>query len=413
MSTRSRNTEIPRGGAAPWRDALKSAVRSQFQAAVRLRRTLHTHPELAFEERWTGETIAAELKRHGCRVITGVGRTGVVGILESGTGDKVAAVRSDMDALPVTEETGLPFASKITGVMHACGHDAHMSTVASTAAVMARLRDYWSGVIKFVFQPSEEVSPGGALGMIKDGVLRSPKVGAIFGLHVDPWIASGRVGLRDGAMMAQADDFELTVVGKSGHAARPHLGCDAIHIAGQIITALQAIVSRTTDPLQPAVVTIGKIAGGTAFNILAGELTMLGTVRALDAVEARRLKSQVEKVASGVARALGGSIKLNYKVGYPVLINDKSVNDLFRAAIRDAFGPRSIVELREPLMGGEDFAYYLQLVPGAMMRLGVRNPKVGAVHAWHHPRFTIDENAMAAGMHVLCGALLRYFQGTE
>jgi amidohydrolase len=313
-----------------------------------------------------------------------------------------------MDALPVLEQTGLPFASKISGVMHACGHDAHMSTVASTAAIMSRLRPYWAGTIKFIFQPSEEVCPGGAVGMIKEGVLKEPDVGAIFGLHVDPWIPVGRVGLRDGAMMAQADDFDLTVYGKSGHGARPHLGCDAIYIAGQILSSLQSVVSRTTDPLQPAVVSIGKIAGGTARNILAGEVTLQGTVRSLDSAEARRLQKQVEKVASGVARALGGSIKLDYQAGYPVLINHKPVNDLYRAAIRDAFGARSIVELKEPLMGGEDFAYYLQEVPGAMMRLGVRNPEIGAVHAWHHPRFTIDEDALAVGTHVIGGALLRY-----
>jgi amidohydrolase len=244
--------------------------------------------------------------------------------------------------------------------------------------------------------------------MIKDGVLKKPDVGAIFGLHVDPWIPVGKVGLRDGAMMAQADDFDLTVHGKSGHGARPHLGADAIYIAAQILTAFQSIVSRTTDPLQPAVVSIGKISGGTARNILAGDVSMQGTVRSLDAAEARRLQKQVEKVASGVARALGGSIDLNYIVGYPVLVNHKPINDLYRESIRTAFGVRSIVELSEPLMGGEDFAYYLQEVPGAMMRLGVRNPEVGAVHAWHHPQFTIDENSLAVGSHVLCGALLRF-----
>ncbi|MEW5876010.1 MAG: amidohydrolase [Candidatus Zixiibacteriota bacterium] len=392
--------------------ALAEAVNARYPAAVKLRRALHMHPELAFAEHWTGETIAVELKRCGCRVQTGVGRTGVVGVLESGDGGPVAAVRSDMDALPVAEQTGLPFASKIAGVMHACGHDSHMSTVASTAAVMSKLRPYWSGTIKFIFQPSEEVCPGGAVGMIADGVLKRPDVGAIFGLHVDPWIPVGRIGLRDGAMMAQADDFDLTVFGKSGHGARPHLGHDAVYIAAQIVSALQSVVSRSTDPLQPAVVSIGKITGGTARNIMAGEVAMEGTVRSLDETEARRLRKHVERVSSGVARALGGRVKLDYLVGYPVLVNHRSINDLYRAAIRDAFGGRSIVELKEPLMGGEDFAYYLQKVPGAMMRLGVRNPEIGAVHAWHHPQFTIDEKAMAVGTHVICGALLRYLNST-
>jgi amidohydrolase len=244
--------------------------------------------------------------------------------------------------------------------------------------------------------------------MIKDGVLKKPDVRAIFGLHVDPWIPVGKVGLRDGAMMAQADDFDLTVFGKSGHGARPHLGHDALYIATQIVNALQSVVSRSTDPLQPAVVSIGKISGGTARNVMAGEVTMEGTVRSLDAAEAKRLRRHVERISSGVARALGGKVKLDYLVGYPVLVNHRPINDLYRAAIRAAFGARSIVELTEPLMGGEDFAYYLQKVPGAMMRLGVRNPEVGAVHAWHHPQFTIDENAMAIGTHVICGALLKF-----
>lgn len=387
-------------------------VRSQFPAAVKLRRHLHQYPELAFGEHQTGETIAAELKRIGCKVITGVGRTGVVGILEGAAEGPVAAVRSDMDALPVTEETGLSFASKHAGVMHACGHDAHMSSVVSTAAVMAQLRPLWSGTIKFIFQPSEEVLPGGALGLIEDGVLRKPDVKTIFGLHADPWIPVGRVGLRDGVMMAQTDDFDLTVTGQSGHGARPHLGCDAIYLASQIVTALQSIVSRNTDPLQPAVLSIGKMEGGAARNILAQSVRLEGTVRALDAREAQQIRKRIDKVANGIAKALGGGAELDYFVGYPPLVNTKSVNDLYRRAARNAFGAKAVVELREPLMGGEDFAHYLQHVPGAMMRLGVRNPEIGATFAWHHPSFTIDEKALEVGMRIICGALLYHQNGT-
>lgn len=403
---------LPETSAAQRRDDLLiKSVRSQFPAAVRLRRQLHQHPELAFGEHQTGETIAKELQRIGCRVRTGVGRTGVVGILEGDHDGPVAAVRSDMDALPVTEQTGLPFASKNPGVMHACGHDAHMSSVVSTAAVMAQLRPHWGGTIKFIFQPSEEVLPGGALEMIKDNVLQKPDVTTIFGLHVDPWIPVGRVGLRDGVMMAQTDDFDLTVTGQAGHGARPHLGHDAIYIASQVVTALQSIVSRNTDPLQPAVLSIGKMEGGMARNILADSVRMEGTVRTLDAREAQRVRKRIEKVAGGIAKALGGTAKLEYLVGYPPLVNSKSVNDLYRRAARRAFGTKAVVDILEPLMGGEDFAHYLQHVPGAMMRLGVRNPEVGATFAWHHPSFTIDETALEVGMRIICGALLYHQDG--
>jgi amidohydrolase len=392
---------------------LAKAVRSQFPATVRLRRHLHQYPELAFGEHQTAETIAAELKRIGCKVTTGVGRTGVLGILEGEKDGPVAAVRSDMDALPVTEETGLPFASKNPGVMHACGHDAHMSSVVSTAAVMAQMRPHWAGTIKFIFQPSEEVLPGGALGMIADKVLEKPDVATIFGLHVDPWIPVGCIGLKDGVMMAQTDDFDLTVIGQSGHGARPHLGCDAIYLASQVVSALQSIVSRNTDPLQPAVVSIGKMEGGTARNILAGTVLLEGTVRALDAKEARQIRKRLERIAKGVARSLGGQAKLDYLVGYPPLVNSQAVNDLYRRAARQAYGAKAIVEIREPLMGGEDFAHYLQHIPGAMMRLGVRNAGIGAKFAWHHPSFTIDENALEVGMRIICGALLYHQNGTS
>ena len=393
-------------------DQLAAVIRAQFPAAVRLRRHLHQYPELAFAEHQTGETIAAELKRIGCQVMTGVGRTGVLGILESGQDGPVAAVRSDMDALPVKEQTGLTFASKNNGVMHACGHDAHMSLVVSTAAVMAKMRPHWAGTVKFIFQPSEEVLPGGALGMIADKVLEHPSVNTIFGLHVDPWIPVGRMGVKDGVMMAQTDDFDLTVIGQPAHVARPHQGCDAIYVASQIVTALQSVVSRNTDPLQPAVLSIGKMEGGSARNIVADSVRIEGTVRALDVKAAKHIRRRLEKVANGVAKALGGRIKLDYLVGNPPLINAKSVNDLYRRAARQAFGAKAIVEITEPVMGGEDFAHYLRHVPGAMMRLGVRNPVIGAQFAWHHPAFTIDENALEIGMRIICGALLYHQNST-
>jgi len=383
-------------------------VRRRHAAARKLRRDLHQYPELGFQEFATAKRIASELEAIGCRVRTGIGRTGVVGDLRGrSAAGPVVAVRSDMDALPIEETTGLPFASRNPGVMHACGHDAHMAIVVATAAVLSQLREQWSGLVRFIFQPSEEAPPGGAIEMIAAGVLKNPAVDTIFGLHTDPWIPVGKIGLKDGAMMAQTDDFDLIVTGKAGHGARPHLGCDAVYIASQVVSALQSIVSRNVDPLQPAVLSIGRIVGGTARNIVAAEVRLEGTIRTLDLRETDRIRKRLSTVAQGTARALGGSARIEYQAGYPVLLNDAAVNDYFRAAARAAYGSRAVVELTEPSMGGEDFAHYLEFAPGAMMRLGVRNPAVGAVHSWHHPQFTIDEEALIVGCRILTDAVLR------
>lgn len=388
--------------------ALEKAVEKQFPAAVKLRRNLHRHPELSFAEYETAKTIAAELKRIGCTVTTGVGRTGVVGILRSGKGGRCVAIRSDMDALPVTEETGLPFASLNKGVMHACGHDSHMATVVSTGAILAQFKEAWQGTVKLIFQASEEAPPGGAIEMIEEGVLHGPDVDMIFGLHVDPWISIGKVGIKDGPMMARVDDFDITVTGQSGHGARPHLGYDAVYIAAQVINAMQSIASRNTDPLQPIVVTIGQIHGGTARNILAGSVQLEGTLRTLDATVSAKAKSLVQKIAKKTAAALGGDAAIEFHAGYPALVNAKAANDIYRQVIKQNFGARAVVELKEPLMGGEDFAYFLQHVPGAMMRVGVRNASLGATYAWHHSKFTIDERAMAVGARILSGAAMTF-----
>ncbi len=386
--------------------ALDRTVQKRFPSAVKLRRHLHQYPELAFQEHKTAKTIAAELKALGYEVKTGVGRTGVVGTLHNGTG-RVIAVRSDMDALPVTEQTGLPFASRNPGVMHACGHDSHMASVTNTAAVLAELRDHWRGTVKFLFQPSEEEPPGGAIEMIADGVLRKPAVDMIFGLHVDPWIPTGKVGIKDGPMMAQVDDFDLDITGKSGHGARPHLGNDAIYIASQVIDALQSIASRRVDPLEAVVVTLGTINGGTARNVLAGSVSLRGTLRTLNAKTSKSAKSLIQKIARGTAQTHGGDASVQFHAGYPALNNATEANNIFRSVIRDTFGRKAIVELTEPMMGGEDFAYFLQNIPGAMMRVGVNNKAVGSTYAWHHPRFTIDEEALLIAIRVMAGTVIR------
>jgi len=352
------------------------------------------------EEFQTQKTIAAKLKETGCAVNTKLWKTSVVGLLKGRSGGKTIGIRSDMDALPVTEKTGYSFASKNHGKMHACGHDNHMSIVWGTAKILNDLKSELNGNVKFMFQPSEELTPGGAKFMIEKGVLKNPKVEMVFGLHVDPTIPVGKVGLYDGAMMAQPDDFDIEIIGKSGHAARPHETIDAIVIAANVITALQNIASRQIDPISPVVVTIGAIHGGNTFNVIVDSVHLKGTARTLDSKLSKSIPKKIEKIIAGVCKTYGAKYRLDYRQGYPVTVNNKKVNDIYRTGLRDLHGKSSIVELDVPVMGGEDFSYFTRAVPSALMRLGVQNKKIGADKPWHHPQFKVDERAIpfAAGL---------------
>ena len=367
---------------------------------IKLRRQLHQHPETALEEFQTQKTIAAKLNETGCTVNSKLWKTSVVGILKGKSGGKTIGIRADMDALPVTEKTGHSFASKIPGKMHACGHDNHMSIVWGAAKILGQLKPELNGNIKFMFQPSEEMTPGGAKFMIEKGVLKNPKVDMVFGLHVDPTIPVGKVGLFDGAMMAQPDDFDLEIIGKSGHAACPHETVDAIMVAANVVTALQNIASRQVDPIDPVVVTIGAIHGGKTFNVIADHVLLKGTARTLNPKLSKSISKMIEKIASGICKTYGASYKLDYRSGYPVTMNSKKVNDIYRAGLSDLYGKSSIIEMDVPVMGGEDFSYFTQAVPSSMMRLGVQNRKIGADKQWHHPEFKVDEKAIpfAAGL---------------
>ncbi len=389
-------------------DLLQIKKRSEeiFPYLVKLRRKFHEYPETSFEEFKTSQMIATELKKLGLKVKTGIAKTGVVGLLQSGKKGKTIALRADMDALPVQEQTNLPYASKNNGRMHACGHDAHMTCVIGAAIILGKLKDSLEGNVKFVFQPSEEVAPGGAVGMIRAGVFSNPKVSSIFALHCDSNIRVGKVGVKNGIMMAYADDFDITIIGKGGHGARPQDGVDAILVAGQIITSLQAIVSRRINPLDPAVVSIGIIEGGKARNIICDKVVLKGTIRSLEEKIARELPILAKQIVSGIAGSCGADFKFSYQKGYPVLINNPDATNIARNVIRNLYTQQSIHEIEKPMMGGEDFARFLQKVPGTMIRLGIRNEKIGAVRPWHHPKFTLDERALAIGSAVLAGCVL-------
>ncbi len=369
---------------------------------ISIRRKIHQYPELAFEEYKTSKLVAQTLKSLGLKVKTGIAKTGVVGILEGkgkNSGDvKVVALRADMDALPIQEQTNLPFASKIPGKMHACGHDSHTAMVLGSAMILKELQNEINGIVKFIFQPSEEKNPGGASLMIKDGVLNNPKVDLIFGLHVRPDSEPGTVFIKEGPLMASSDEIYIKIKGKGGHGARPHFTIDPIVIASEIILALQKITSRFFDPIEPRVLTIGSIHAGTATNIIPDEVAISGTLRTMNEEWRKKAWETIEKIVKGITSTYGASYELKISKGYPVLINDTKATEFARQKAVELLGKNKVLDAK-PVMGAEDFAYYLQKVPGCFIWLGAgsKNSKYDI----HSSKFTIDESAMKYGSSLL------------
>jgi amidohydrolase len=315
-------------------------------------------------------------------------------------------LRADMDALPILERSGVSFASKVPGVMHACGHDAHMAMLLGAGTLLKARERELTAPVKLIFQPAEEAHPGGALGLIKDGVLRNPEVRSAFALHVDYTLPAGTFGIREGPFMAAADEFDLAILGEGGHGARPHSAVDAIVAASAVIQALQTVVSRRVDPVEPAVLTIGTIKGGYRHNVIADRVEMTGTVRTLSSRLRDDFPGMIVEVVHGVAEAHRAGFEFEYRLGYPVLVNDAAGVDFVEAVGRSVFGEKRVVRMKAPAMGAEDFAYVLEKVPGAMIRLGIRNEPLGAVHPIHSPRFLLDESALPAGAAMLASLAL-------
>ncbi len=392
-------------------ERIKKITEQIFPKLVKLRREFHQYPEVAFEEFETAKRVTRELKKLNFQVKTGIAKTGVVGVLYGDRKGKTVALRADMDALPVTEQTNVSYKSKIKGKMHACGHDVHMTCAIGAATVLSRIKSELPGNVKFIFQPSEESGTGGALPMIKAGVLKNPDVSGLFALHTEPSIPVGKMGIREGAMMAHTNSFDLTITGKGGHGARPHQGVDAISVAAQVIQALQTIVSRRINPLDPVVVSIGVIEGGTASNVICDKVALKGTVRTLNKNVNKKMPQMIKQLVSGITRSAGADFELDYRQGYPVLINDPNMTKLAREAIAKLYSKKAIFEIKSPVMGGEDCAYFLNEVPGTFMRVGIRNPKKKAIYPWHHPKFNVDENAIKIGTAVLSQCVFDFLSG--
>jgi amidohydrolase len=372
---------------------------------VELRRAFHRAPELSGAEATTAGAIERYLTDLGLSVQTRIAGHGLTALIEGRQPGRTALVRADMDALPVTEESGAEFASQHPGVMHACGHDAHMAIALGVATLLWEHRDELAGRVKFVFQPEEEVPPGGALKLIDAGVLTSPDVDGAFALHVYPQLSVGKVAVRDGVLFSQADDFDLEVIGSGGHGALPHQGNDAVAAACEIVSALQVARSRRIDPAEPSVISVGRIEGGTQRNVLATKVRIEGTARAASPETAAAYPDLIKSVATGVAEAYGVGVALSYYPGYPPLTNDARINAHIRDAAMALWGDAAVQTFPAPLLAGEDFAYFTRAVPGALFLLGVGNPACDAVYPLHHPRFAIDEEALVIGTATMASAV--------
>jgi len=377
-------------------------IAKRLPSLVELRHAIHAHPELGFEEHETARRVLERLEKlKGLRIRSEIAGTGIVATLNAEAAGPCVALRADMDALPITEQTEAPYASRIPGKMHACGHDGHTACLVGAAEVLWELKDQLRGPVKFIFQPAEE-GRGGGEAMCQAGLLGDPPVAAIFGMHGWPWLDLGTVSCAPGPNMASADEFHLTVIGQEGHGAIPHEAVDPIVVAAHIITALQTIVSRSTNPTDAVVITIGAFHAGTVSNVIPAEASLVGTLRTLDPNTRERCKLHIARLASSVAEGFGARIDLRFAMAYPVLINDNAATSYFLNIASETLGSSHVDGNPPVTMGAEDFAYYGQLVPAAFWRLGVRRPGATVTPLLHQSTYDFPDEAipLAVRLHV-------------
>ena len=377
------------------------------------RRDIHAHPELSQHEERTAGLAADVLEGLGLEVTRNVGGHGVVGLLRGKGDGRTVGLRADMDALPLTEATGLPFASETPGVVHACGHDTHTSMLLGAATVLAGMRESLKGKVKFIFQPAEELNPvGGAPGMIRDGVLENPHVDALFALHVWPAYQTGTIAVRSGSLMAASDRVFITVKGKSAHGSRPDQGLDAIVASANVITGLQSIISRNVSPLDSAVLTIGTIHGGDRYNVIPESVNLEGTVRTLNPEVQERMPAAITRTAQGIAEGLGMSCDVKYVKGYPPLVNDSGLAGLACEAVRKRLGDGALIVPEQPDLTAEDFAFFARERPAVMAWLGCRPENVSPedMAMLHNTKFCPDEECFRYGIEYLVGSAIDFLR---
>ena len=385
---------------------LSSDVRNLIPELIELRRHFHRHPELAFREEWTAHQVATRLRALGLPVQSGVAKTGVVALLEGALPGRTILLRADMDALPIQEANEVDYRSICPGVMHACGHDGHMAILLTAARVLVGWKERLAGNVKFVFQPAEE-EPGGALPMIEEGVLDDPRVDAALALHLAMMLPVGCAGVREGPVFASTDEFRITVFGKGGHGAMPHETVDPVVCAARVVTALQTLVSRECNPQTPLVITIGKICGGQAYNVIPDRVEMQGTVRTYDADLRNTIEERIERAVRGTTEAAGATYEMTYNRRYPSLSSDPGMTALVRDVAVQVVGEDRTIAHEVDLIG-EDMAFFFERVPGCYFLVGARNPDKDCVYPHHNARFNIDEDALAVGVEILVQSVERF-----
>ncbi len=375
---------------------IKLLSETYHKDTVAWRRHLHANPELSYEEFNTSKFVADQLRAVGIEPYK-VATTGIVALIRGNNPEKrIVALRADMDALPIQELNNVTYKSSKPGVMHACGHDVHTSSLLATAKILQEVKDQFEGTIKLIFQPGEEKNPGGASYMIKEGALTNPAPASIIGQHVMPLVPVGKVGFREGMYMASSDEIYLKVIGKGGHGAAPELTIDPVVIAAHIIIALQQVISRNASPKQPTVLTFGRIIGEGATNIIPDEVNIAGTFRALNEVWRKEGLQKIKKMAESIAEGMGGKCEVTISHGYPYLENNPQVTKRIRKAAEEYVGKENVVDI-DLTLGSEDFAYYSHVVPASFYRLGTRNDLKGITSYVHTPTFDIDEEALKLG----------------
>ena len=381
------------------KEKIEQLAKDNFETYRNVRHHLHAHPELSYKEFNTSAFIQQHLKdlNISFQVMAG---TGVVALIEGKKSNRVIALRADIDALPIQEQNNVEYASTVPGVMHACGHDVHTSILLGAAKILNETKHEWEGTVKLIFQPGEEKNPGGASIMIKEGVLENPAPTAIVGLHVHPILETGKLSFIAGKSMASADELYITVKGKGGHAATPHLTADTVLAASELVVALQQITSRDRNPLSPSVLSICAINGGFTTNVIPSEVKLMGTFRAMDETWRFAAHKRIQEVVDGIARSTGAEIDLKIDVGYPTVYNDPIVTEKARSIAVETFGIDK-VEDGEIRMGAEDFGYYSQKIAGCFFRLGTGNKQKNIISGVHTPTFDIDEDAIEIGMRMM------------
>ena len=379
---------------------IKSLANKYVPEFIAIRHHLHANPELSYQEFETSKFVQEKLKSFGIP-FTVKATTGVVGLIEGkNPGKRIVALRADMDALPIQEQNEVPYKSTNPGVMHACGHDVHTTCLLGAAKILNETKDDWEGTIKLIFQPGEEKNPGGASLMIKDGVLENPAPAAIFGLHVNPQLETGKLSFRGGKVMASADEIYITISGDGGHAAAPHTTVDPILVASHLVVALQQVISRNRDPFSPSVLSITSFHGGFTTNVIQGEVKLMGTFRAMDETWRFKAHELIKKISSDLVSGMGAKLDIHIDVGYPAVINNEKLSQRARIYAEEFLSP-ALVEETEMRMGAEDFGYYCQKIPGCFYRLGTGNKEKGITSGVHTPLFNIDENAIEIGMGIM------------